>query len=295
MRDMTRVAGANPRIWIDIFLDNAEELRASLAEHRRRVEELERALETRDAGWLARWIGEAGGNRRRLLAEAYEDPGTIQRVRVHVPDRPGVLSGITQALGAEKINIEDFELDHLSPERGGTLERARRRRGGRAPRRRPARGAGLLGHRLARLLERLTCPRSGADTRTPPAGGDAAALEAARCASSPASLRGDLAVPGDKSISHRALLLGAIADGESEIDGFGASKDTLSTAAAVGALGAGVEVDGERVRVAGRRPARAPGARRPARLRERRHADAARSRASSPGRRGGSSSSATSR
>jgi prephenate dehydrogenase len=121
LRDMTRVAGANPRIWIDIFLDNAEELRASLAEHRRRVEELERALEARDAGWLARWVGEAGGNRRRLLVEAYEDPGALQRVRVHVPDRPGVLSGITQALGAEQINIEDFELDHLSPERGGTL------------------------------------------------------------------------------------------------------------------------------------------------------------------------------
>ncbi len=122
MRDMTRVAGANPRIWIDIFLDNAEELRTSLVEHRRRVEELERALETRDAGWLARWIGEAAGNRRRLLTDAYEDPGAMQRVRVHVPDRPGVLSGITQALGAEKINIEDFELDHLSPDRGGTLD-----------------------------------------------------------------------------------------------------------------------------------------------------------------------------
>jgi prephenate dehydrogenase len=121
LRDMTRVAGANPRIWIDIFLDNAEELQASLAEHRRRVEELEKALEARDAGWLARWVGEAGGNRRRLLAGAYEDPGAMQRVRVHVPDRPGVLSGITQALGAEQINIEDFELDHLSPERGGTL------------------------------------------------------------------------------------------------------------------------------------------------------------------------------
>jgi prephenate dehydrogenase len=121
LRDMTRVAGANPRIWIDIFLDNADELRVALAEHRRRVEELERALEARDGGWLARWIGEAAGNRRRMLAEAYEDVGALQRVRVHVPDRPGVLSGITQALGAEQINIEDFELDHLSPERGGTL------------------------------------------------------------------------------------------------------------------------------------------------------------------------------
>lgn len=65
------------------------------------------------------------------------------------------------------------------------------------------------------------------------------------------AVRGDIAVPGDKSISHRALLLGAIADGESEIDGFGASKDTLSTAAAVRALGAEVEIEGERVRVGG--------------------------------------------
>jgi 3-phosphoshikimate 1-carboxyvinyltransferase len=66
-----------------------------------------------------------------------------------------------------------------------------------------------------------------------------------------AAIVGDVAVPGDKSISHRVLLLGAIADGESEVDGFGASKDTLSTAAAVRALGAGVEVDGDRVRVGG--------------------------------------------
>ncbi|MEX2465040.1 MAG: prephenate dehydrogenase/arogenate dehydrogenase family protein [Gaiellaceae bacterium] len=121
LRDMTRVAGANPRIWIDIFLDNADELRASLGEHRRRVDELERALETRDAGFLACWIGEAAVNRRRLLGEAFPDIGALQRVRVHVPDRPGVLSSITQALGAEGINIEDFELEHLSPERGGTL------------------------------------------------------------------------------------------------------------------------------------------------------------------------------
>jgi prephenate dehydrogenase len=121
LRDMTRVAGANPRIWIDIFLDNAEELRTSLAQHRRRVEDLERALASRDAGWLARWIGEAAVNRRTLLDEAYRDVGTLQRVRVHVPDRPGVLSGITQALGAEQINIEDFELQHMSPDRGGTL------------------------------------------------------------------------------------------------------------------------------------------------------------------------------
>jgi len=66
-----------------------------------------------------------------------------------------------------------------------------------------------------------------------------------------ASLVGGLAVPGDKSISHRAVLLGAVADGESELTGFGISEDTLATVEAARALGAEARVDGDRVTVAG--------------------------------------------
>ena len=58
------------------------------------------------------------------------------------------------------------------------------------------------------------------------------------------SLTGHLAVPGDKSISHRALLVGAVADGEMRVRGFGRSADTLSTLAAVRALGVRVEDGG---------------------------------------------------
>src|SRR5712691_917062 len=75
LRDMTRVAGANPRIWVDIFLDNADALTVALAEHRRRVEQLEGALAAGNAGFLARWIAEASGNRGRRLAEAYDQRG----------------------------------------------------------------------------------------------------------------------------------------------------------------------------------------------------------------------------
>ena len=121
LRDMTRVAGANPRIWVDIFLDNAAAVRDALAEHRRRIEQVEAALGTGDAGFIARWIGEAAQNRRRMLDSAYDDAGALHQVRVHVPDRPGVIAAIAQALGAERINIEDFELQHISPERGGTV------------------------------------------------------------------------------------------------------------------------------------------------------------------------------
>ena len=121
LRDMTRIGGANPRIWVDIFLDNREALAAALAEQRRAIERVEQALAAEDAGFLARWIGEASGHRRRLLATAFADPGALHRLRVHISDRPGVLAGIFQALGAERINVEDFEFDHVSTDRGGTL------------------------------------------------------------------------------------------------------------------------------------------------------------------------------
>jgi 3-phosphoshikimate 1-carboxyvinyltransferase len=67
-----------------------------------------------------------------------------------------------------------------------------------------------------------------------------------------ASILGHLAVPGDKSISHRAVLLGAIADGETRIAGFGRSADTEATIAAVRALGVRVyEADTETLSVFG--------------------------------------------
>jgi 3-phosphoshikimate 1-carboxyvinyltransferase len=52
---------------------------------------------------------------------------------------------------------------------------------------------------------------------------------------------GHIAVPGDKSISHRAVLIGALCEGETRVRGFGRSGDTESTIAAVRALG--VQVD----------------------------------------------------
>ena len=58
----------------------------------------------------------------------------------------------------------------------------------------------------------------------------------------PASaLVGEISPPGDKSVSHRAVMLGALAEGPVEIDGFGAGADTLSTIAAMEQLGARVE------------------------------------------------------
>ena len=71
---------------------------------------------------------------------------------------------------------------------------------------------------------------------------DAAAAAPARYRVQPGGrITGTLSVPGDKSISHRALMLGAIAEGDTHISGFLAGEDCLSTARALGALGVRIE------------------------------------------------------
>ena len=68
-----------------------------------------------------------------------------------------------------------------------------------------------------------------------------------------APLAGTMRVPGDKSISHRALMFGALAVGETRISGLLEGEDVLRTAAAMRALGAEVVQDGPGAwRVAGR-------------------------------------------
>jgi 3-phosphoshikimate 1-carboxyvinyltransferase len=67
-----------------------------------------------------------------------------------------------------------------------------------------------------------------------------------------ASIEGAIGVPGVKGISQRAVLLGAIADGESRIEGFGRAADTETALSVVQQLGAEIEDDGsETVRVRG--------------------------------------------
>lgn len=72
-------------------------------------------------------------------------------------------------------------------------------------------------------------------------------IEQARC------LRGDISVPGDKSISHRAVIIGALAEGETVAENFSAGEDCLSTIDCYRKLG--IEITGPQggvVRIAGR-------------------------------------------
>jgi len=122
LREMTRVAGANAGIWADIFVDNGDLIAAALGELSAELDDVERAIRNGERDAIEAWIGESAAARTRMLEYAYRTEATkLNRIRVRVPDKPGVLARITQTLGAAGINIEDFELRHVSPEYGGVL------------------------------------------------------------------------------------------------------------------------------------------------------------------------------
>ena len=121
-RDLTRVAGANPRLWADILLSNRHAVLAETRRHQAELADVEAAVERGDRTWLEDFFQVAADGRERLLREEEAVSGDVVRITVEVPNRPGVLSEIATALGHAHINIEDL---HLSPARAdepsGTL------------------------------------------------------------------------------------------------------------------------------------------------------------------------------
>jgi prephenate dehydrogenase len=120
-RDLTRIAGSNPRVWTDIFLENRDSLLTVLAAYRAGLEEMEAALRASDEDRIAAIIGRSREHRGRMLAAGDLVAEKLFRLTVHIADHPGVLRDIFLALGDAAINVEDFEMHHMSADLGGSL------------------------------------------------------------------------------------------------------------------------------------------------------------------------------
>jgi len=119
-RDTTRIAGANPAIWTDIFKSNSE---AVAAEIDRAVERLRQAAElirAGDAEAVDAWQRRALDARRRLL-DAGTGGGSLLELRVAVDNKPGVVAEIALALGRAGVNIEDMALSPAADMRTGAI------------------------------------------------------------------------------------------------------------------------------------------------------------------------------
>jgi prephenate dehydrogenase len=120
--DLTRVAGANPPMWRDIFLENREALADSVGAISELLRQFSADLAASDSEGIARSIQTASAYREEMLEFADITPGTLYKVTVRVPDEPGVIARVMTALGEANINVEDLTLHHMSRSVGGDLE-----------------------------------------------------------------------------------------------------------------------------------------------------------------------------
>jgi prephenate dehydrogenase len=119
-RDATRVAGANTRIWTDIYLSNRDALVEGIDELSDRLQEVRSWLADADAGALAEWNRRARGEREELLGAGLVG-GPVQELRASVPNRPGVIAEIALALGRDGVNIADMALSPSQDNRQGVI------------------------------------------------------------------------------------------------------------------------------------------------------------------------------
>ncbi len=108
-RDATRVAGANPAIWGDIFAGNREAVAAEIDAAVALLREAAELLRSGDRDAISSWHEQAGSRRRELI-ETELAGGPLHELRVRVPNRPGIVAEVALELGRAAVNIEDMAL-----------------------------------------------------------------------------------------------------------------------------------------------------------------------------------------
>ena len=108
-RDTTRVAGANPAIWADIFSTNREAVAEAVELAAARLTDAARLIRADDREAVLAWHRGAAESRRELL-EAESVGGPLSELRVVIANRPGTVAELALALGEAGVNIEDMAL-----------------------------------------------------------------------------------------------------------------------------------------------------------------------------------------
>ena len=223
-RDMTRVAAGHPGIWPDICAENAAAIVAALDALMADLEAMRDRVAAQRPRRAARHApaGQRGPAQPAGPCRAARAPGRAAHPGARPRRRPG----------------RDHHRWPRTPASASTTSRSRTRAEGAAgrphPRRRRRRGRDPVGRRRGpagyRCRAEHLCEASVMSGPLAPralvVGGGARAV-------------GTVRTPGEKSISHRAVLLGALAEGTSVVRGLSDGADVAASLAAVEAMGAG--------------------------------------------------------
>ena len=119
-RDATRVAGANPAVWTDIYVANREAIAAEVDAVAQRLRDAAEILRAGAPEAITEWNESAAADRRRLL-EADVAGGPVHELRITVPNRPGIVAQVALALGKAGVNIVDLALAPAADMRTGAI------------------------------------------------------------------------------------------------------------------------------------------------------------------------------
>lgn len=119
LRDVTRIAASDARLWTQILAGNAVAVRDVLRQVRQQVDDVVGALDAivdRDGrgalGTLSRVLESGNLGHARIPGKHGAAPTAYEVVSVLVPDEPGLLARLLTDIGLAGINLEDLHLEH---------------------------------------------------------------------------------------------------------------------------------------------------------------------------------------
>lgn len=111
LRDVTRIAGSETGLWLDILDSNAPAVRGLLESVRASLDGVIGAL-GQDESVIAGALDTGRAGTRRIPGKHGDRPTATAIVFVQVPDQPGELSRLMADTGESGVNIEDIRIDH---------------------------------------------------------------------------------------------------------------------------------------------------------------------------------------
>ncbi len=126
LRDVTRIAASDPRLWVQIFSANAARLVDILYGVREDLNRLIGTLEEPAADGarldMAQLISEGNAGQARVPGKHGAPPDSFARLTVLVDDVPGQIAKLLTEIGGTGINVEDFRLEHSPGRQVGLAE-----------------------------------------------------------------------------------------------------------------------------------------------------------------------------
>ncbi|WP_049574458.1 prephenate dehydrogenase [Streptomyces sp. SBT349] len=132
IRDVTRIAASEPRMWVDVLSANPGpvadilcEFAADLDETVRSLRALESADEEKRAGGAAgveAVLRQGNAGRERVPGKHGTAPKAYETVRVPITDRPGELARLFADAGLAGVNVEDVRIEHATGQQAGLVQ-----------------------------------------------------------------------------------------------------------------------------------------------------------------------------